>query len=430
MPPLAAFRALTTGDGRRDPYPYYEAIRAHGDLVTVKEGTLVAVGYRECAQALREPNLLVQDATAFDRVYPAWRSHASVGAFVNSMLYSNPPRHSRQRAAVSADFTPHQVAQLRPVIEATTAGLLDRLADLGADGSAVDLMDQFASRLPMAVVSAMLGFDADRVLWFRELASTIAVSTDGFADPAALAAADTAMDELADHFDDLIARRRGCPATDVVGTLVRLHDADPARLSRDELVGNLMLLLTAGFETTAFLIGDGALTAVGSPDHAARLRRDETFAEPYVEEVLRFQPPVHVTSRWASTDVVLSGQLVPAGARVVIALAAGNRDPRRYRDPDRFDPTRTNSRSLSFGGGAHFCLGVALARLEAQIALPMLLRRLPGLAQAGPATYRERWVIRGLRTLPLTTVGRPSAGPESTMEDAAGASAGKDGRAF
>lgn len=406
--PLAAFKALTSGDGRRDPYPYYEALRAHGGLVEVKEGTLVAVGYEECAQALREPALLVQDGEAFDRVYPAWRSHSSVRAFVDSLLYSNPPRHTRQRAAVSADFTPHQVARLRPLIEGTTAALLDRFAELGADGSAVDLMDEFASRLPMAVVSTMLGFDEDRVLWFRDLASTIAVSTDGFADPAALAAADAAMDELADYFGDLIARRRGCPATDVVSALVRLHDTDPDRLGRDELTGNMMLLLTAGFETTAFLLGDGVLAALAHPEHADRLRRDEPFAAAYVEEVLRCHPPVHVTSRWAAADVRLADRVVPAGSRVVIALAAGNRDPRRYRDPDRFDPLRANSRSLSFGGGPHFCLGVALARLEAQIALPMLLRRFPRLAQAGPEAYRERWVIRGLRTLPLTTAGAPA----------------------
>jgi cytochrome P450 len=426
--PLAAFKALTTEDGRRDPYPYYEAIRAHGNLVPVKEGSLVAVGYEECAQALREPKLQVQDGTAFDRVYPAWRSHSSVRGFTNSMLYSNPPRHARQRSTVSADFTPQQVALLRPVIESTTARLLDRIDDIGADGSTVDLMDWFASRLPIAVVSAMLGFAEDRVLWFRDLASTIAVSTDGFGDKAALAAADHAMDELAEHFGELITRKRGCPVTDVVGSLVALHDTAPGRLGHDELIGNMMLLLTAGFETTAFLTGDGALLAIENQDYAARLRESEPFAVDYVEEVLRFQPPVHVTSRWASSAVVLGDQLVPAGARVVIALAAGNRDPRRYPDPNRFDPTRGNSRSLSFGGGIHFCLGAALARLEARIALPMLFRRFPCLALAGPASYRERWVIRGLRTLPVTT--RATVGGQcSTMEDDAAARTGKDGLA-
>ena len=132
MEPLAAFRALATPAGRQAPYPLYEAIRAHGGLVQVKEGTLVAVGYRECTQALREPRLQVQDGTAFDRVYPGWRDHSSVRAFTDSMLYSNPPKHARQRGAVNTEFTPQQVARLRPVIEETITGLLDRMAALGA----------------------------------------------------------------------------------------------------------------------------------------------------------------------------------------------------------------------------------------------------------------------------------------------------------
>jgi cytochrome P450 len=404
MEPLAVFQALSTAEGRQHPYPLYERLRAHGNLVPVKEGTFVAVGYRECARALREPKLQVQDGTAFDRVYPDWREHSSVRAFTDSMLYSNPPAHGRQRGTVRTEFTPQQVARLRPVIEETVMRLLDRMADLGAGGATVDVMEEFATRLPIAVVSAMLGFDGDRVTWFRDLATEIAVATDGFTDQDALATADAAMDELAGYFAELIPRRRGCPATDIVSSLLRLHDADPARLSHDELTGNMMLLLTAGFETTAFLTGDGVLAAVENPEYAARLRAEgEAFATPYVEEVLRFQPPVHVTSRWATGDVNLFGQHVPAGARVVVVLAAGNRDPRRFPDPNRFDPDRKGSQPLSFGGGIHFCLGAALARLEAQIALPMVLRRFPGLALAGRATYRDRWVIRGLRTLPVTT---------------------------
>jgi cytochrome P450 len=403
MEPLAAFQALGTAEGRQDPYPYYEALRAHGNLVHLKEGSLVAVGYRECAQILREPALQVQDGTAFDRVYPEWRSHSSVCAFTNSMLYSNPPKHARQRGLVNTDFTPHQVTLLRPVIEDTANRLLDRMAGLGADGSTVDIMEEFASRLPIAVVSAMLGFDEDRMLWFRDLASAIAVSTDGFANPAALATADAAMDELADHFAGLITRKRGCPAGDIVSELVRTHDTDPAKLSHDELIGNMMLLLTAGFETTAFLTGDGALMAINHPHYATRLRTQQSFAAAYVEEILRFEPPVHVTSRWATDDVTVFDQHIPAGSRVVVVLAAGNRDPRRYPDPNRFDPNRAHSQPLSFGGGIHFCLGAALARLEAQITLPMLVRRFPRIALAGTAAYRDRWVIRGLRTLPVTT---------------------------
>ncbi|HEY3610399.1 MAG TPA: cytochrome P450 [Pseudonocardiaceae bacterium] len=409
MEPLAAFEALGTPQGRQDPYPWYEAIRAHGNLVPLKKGSLIAVGYRECAQALRESALQVQDGTAFDLVYPDWRAHSSVRAFTDSMLYSNPPHHARQRRTVSGDFTPQQVLRLRPVIEEMTTKLLDRMADMGADGSTVDIMDEFASRLPIAVISAMFGFDGDRQVWFRDVASAIAVSTDGFANPAALATADAAMDELAAHFVDLIGDRRRCPAPDLVSTLVQLNDTDPAKLSHDELIGNMMLLLTAGFETTAFLIGHGALMALNNPEYAARLRTEPAFVGGYVEEILRFEPPVHVTSRWATADVILFDQHIPAGHRVVLVLAAGNRDPRHYPDPARFDPDRPNSQPLSFGAGIHFCLGAALARLEASIALPMLARRFPHLALTDTATYRDRWVIRGLRTFPVATKGQAAA---------------------
>jgi len=408
MKARAAFGALATPEGRQNPYPYYDAIREHGNLVPIKDGTLVAVGYRECAQVLRDPRLQVQDGTAFDRVYPRWREHSSVCAFTNSMLYTNPPRHGRQRGTMNTEFTPQQIARLRPVIEQTITELFDRVDRLGQDGSTVDLMEEFATRLPIAVVSAMLGFDADRVTWFRDLATSIAVATDGFTDPRALATADAAMDELAEHFVELVERKRGCPAGDLVSGLVALHDNDPDRFSHDELLGNMMLLLTAGFETTAFFTGDGALMAIENQEYAQRLATDETFATTYVEEVARFEPPVHVTSRWAARDLTIAGQDIPVGARVVVILAAGNRDPSQFTDPNRFDPDRAEGQPLSFGGGVHFCLGAALARLEAQLALPQLVRRFPRLALAGTATYRDRWVIRGLRTLPVTTRARGS----------------------
>lgn len=409
MDALAAFQALATPEGRADPYPYYEALRGHGNLVPVKDGTFVAVGYRECAQVLRDPRLQVQDGTAFDRVYPRWREHSSVRAFTNSMLYTNPPRHGRQRGTMNTEFTPQQVARLTPVIVETISSLFDRVAELGRDGSPVDLMAEFATRLPIAVVSALLGFDGDRVTWFRDLATSIAVATDGFTNPPALAEADAAMDELAGYFVDLVARKRGCPAGDLVSGLVGLHDTSPEELSYDELLGNMMLLLTAGFETTAFLVGDGALLALSRPEYARRLADDESFVDGYVEEVARFEPPVHVTSRWAARDVTIAGVDIPAGARVVVVLAAGNRDPGQFGSPNVFDPERAEGQPLSFGGGVHFCLGAALARLEVRTALPLLVRRFPGIALGGVAGYRDRWVIRGLRTLPVVVGARRAA---------------------
>ncbi|MCT2586806.1 cytochrome P450 [Actinophytocola gossypii] len=400
--PLEAFEALATSAGRRDPYPGYEAIRAHGNLVRLKPGRLVAVGHAECARALREPKLLVQDGDSYDITFPSWRTHSSLRAFTSSMLYSNPPAHHRLRGLVNGAFTPPKVAQLRSVIEDMVDRLVDHVADAGAGGSPVDLIAEFAARLPIAVISTMLGFPERDQVWFRDIASTVAESTDGFTDPAALARADAAMDELSAYFADLLDQRRRAPADDLVTMLAQVHDAGDGRLSHDELMGNLMVLLTAGFETTSFLIGHGVLLALDDQRHAHRLRTEPDFAAGYVEEILRFEPPVHITSRWAATDVDLVGTPVPAGTKLVLVLAAGNRDPRRYVEPDTFDPDRRNSQPLSFGAGGHFCLGAPLARLEARIALPTLLRRFPRLAIGGPIQYRHRLVVRGLDALPIT----------------------------
>ncbi|MGR6975146.1 cytochrome P450 [Streptomyces cynarae] len=396
-----AWAALATARGRQDPYPLYEAVRTHGQATWFGPGKLVVVGYEECDRALRDTRLHVQDAARYDASAPGWRDHSSLRAFTSSMLYSNPPDHSRLRAVAGFAFTPPRIRRLRSVIEEMTERLLDRMAGLGSTGSAVDLIAEFASRLPVAVISAMLGFPEQDQVWFRDMASAIAVSTDGFRDVAALERADRAMDEMTAYFADLVGRRRREPRDDLVTHLVRTHDDDPHRLGHDELMGTLMVLLTAGFETTSFLIGHGALLALQRPALAERLRAEPDFVTGYVEEILRFEPPVHVTSRWAAADTELPGTAVPAGTRLTLILAAANRDARRFADPDQFDPDRRDNRPLSFGAGGHFCLGAPLARLEAQIALPRLFTRFPRLAVTEPPVYRDRWVVRGLDTFPV-----------------------------
>ncbi|MEV4920249.1 cytochrome P450 [Streptomyces tirandamycinicus] len=400
-----AFTALGTSRGRQDPYPLYEAIRSHGDTAWLKPGRLVVVGYEECDRALRDTRLHVQDAAGYDATSPGWRDHSSLRAFTSSMLYSNPPDHARLRAVAGFAFAPPKIRRLRSVIEGMADRLLDRMAALGAGGSPVDLIAEFASRLPVAVISALLGFPEEDQVWFRDMASTVAVSTDGFGDPAALERADRAMDEMTAYFTELVDRRRRDPHDDLVTLLTRVHDGDPRRLGHDELMGTLMVLLTAGFETTSFLIGHGAMLALERTAFAGRLRAEPDFAPRYVEEILRFEPPVHVTSRRAAADTELLGAPVPAGTRLTLILAAANRDPRRFADPGRFDPDRPDNRPLSFGAGGHFCLGAPLARLEAQIALPRLFARFPRLAATEPPVYRDRWVVRGLDTFAVAVAG-------------------------
>ncbi|WP_331739293.1 cytochrome P450 (plasmid) [Streptomyces sp. NBC_00637] len=396
-----AFGALGTAQGRQDPYPLYEAIRAHGDLAWRGPGRLVVTGYDACARALRDTRLHVQDRTAFDAAHPAWRSHSSLRAFTSSMLYSNGSDHARLRSLVGFAFTPPRVRELAAVVEDMADRLLDRMAVLGADGDPVDVVAEFASRLPVAVIGALLGFPEEDQVWFRDIASAIAVSTDGFSDPAGLHRADAAMDALAGYFAELLERRRRAPAEDLLTVLASVHRDEPERLSHEELTGNLMVLLTAGFETTSFLIGHGVMIALDHAPYARRLREEADFADPYVEEILRYEPPVHVTSRWAAHDTELLGTAVPRGTRLTLVLAAANRDPRRFTAPDRFTPGRGAPQPLSFGAGPHYCLGAPLARLEAAVALPRLLRRFPRLSAAERPVYRDRWVVRGLDTYPL-----------------------------
>jgi cytochrome P450 len=402
MRPREAIAELVSPGGRQNPYPVYEVLREHGDLVPVKPGLIVAVSYAACDRALREPALRVQDGASYDHVFPDWREHSSLTGYINSMLYTNPPDHARLRRLVSGGFSPRRVAALRPAIEQMTDRLLDDLADSGSDGSTVDFIGEFASRLPIAVISALLGVPEEDQAWFRTIAADVTIALEGITSTAGLDPADAAMDELTDYFLALVDRHRREPGDDVVSGLVSVHDTEGERLTQDELLGNMMLLLTAGFETTSFLLGHALRLAFEHPDHAERLRTEPGFSIGYVEEVLRFEAPVQATSRWAANDVRLLDTVVPADTKVVVVMGAGNRDPLRFADPARFDPDRPDIQPLSFGAGGHFCLGAPLSRMEAQIAMPKLLGRFPALAPAGPVKRRDTWVGNGLDWFPVT----------------------------
>ncbi len=425
LQPAELIAAMVSPPGRGNPYPLYEEMRTHGNLIQVKPGLVAALGYAECDRALREPHLRVQDSHSYDRIYPRWREHSSLRGYTDSMLYHNPPDHARMRRLVSGGFTPRRVTALEPAIEQMTDRLLDGMAEIGADGSAVDFISEFASRLPIAVISALLGVPESDHVWFRAVAADLTLALEGINNISGLGPADAAMDNLSTYLDDLIDHRRHRPGSDIISALVQAYYTDDDRLSHEELVGNMMLLLTAGFETTTFLLGHGLLLAIEHPGFAARLREEPGFAAGYVEELLRFEPPVQGTTRWAAADVDLSGMTVPAGSKVIVMLAAGNRDPRRFDHPQRFDPDRTDVQPLTFGAGAHFCLGSPLARMEARIALPRLLRRFPQMSLAGPPIRRETWVGRGLDSLPVALEGgimralrRPSVGAVTSTSEA------------
>ncbi|MFD7641140.1 cytochrome P450 [Kitasatospora sp. NPDC059795] len=388
-------------EGRRDPYPLYEQLRAFGRVVQTDEFMVAVTGHEEADEILRAPAFGVIDPALRAQFEPDYLDHPGKTLLGESILERNAPDHARMRSLISSVFTARRVAALAPAVTAAVDGLLDELADHG--DAPLDFLDAFAFRLPIGVICELLGVpDEDRHL-FRPLAADLTVTLEALVEDDELAASDLAAVELSRYFSELAARRRADPKDDLVSALVATADADPQRLSDTELIANLSLLLVAGFETTGNLLGNALALLFEHPDVADRLRDGTLDPSALVDEVLRFDSPVQLTSRVALTDgLAVAGRPVPRNTGVLLLIGAANRDPRRFTDPGRFDPDRRDGQPLSFGGGPHYCLGAQLARLEATAALPALLRRFPALAPAGPADRRERLVLRGYRTLPVT----------------------------
>lgn len=394
---------LMTETGRADPYPLYGKLHEIGPASAIGENYFVVNSYREANAVLR--NHAFGKWEQEPEPGSGWDGHASLATLSRSMLELNPPDHTRVRRLMSAVFSPRRTAGLAPAIENSVQALLDAIARSGADGEPVDFMDEFAFRMPVAVICELLGVpEADRYR-FRGMAWNLGIALELVDDPSLLGPADEATLEMREYFGDLIARRRAEPRDDLISALVQEADAADGGLSEDELLSNLVLLLFAGFETTTNLFGNGLALLFDRPALAAGLRAGSLPVADFIEEVLRFDSPVQLTSRVVrAVGLDVAGIPVPLGAEVLVLLGAANHDPARFHDPGVFDPLRPDNQPLSFGAGGHYCLGAALARLEAVTAFPMLLRRFPGLAAAeGAERIRsDRLVLRGFRTLPVT----------------------------
>ncbi|TDC39382.1 cytochrome P450 [Micromonospora sp. 15K316] len=394
-----ALASLFLPEGRVDPYPAYDVIRAHSPVVQAPDGRWFVTTHALTNRLLREPSLRIADAADYDGFWPDWRQNRGVASIVLSMLQTNPPDHGRVRRAAAATFTARRVAEMRDVIAGQAENLIKAMP------SGTDFMSAFAFPLPIGVICALLGVpEADRS-WFRQRTADLTVVLEPISTEEEMRLADVAGRELEAYFVDLIEERRRAPQEDLTTALVAAHDdTDGVGLTGEELLANLVLLLVAGFETTTNLLGTGIKLLLEHPEQADRLRGDPHLAPAFVEEILRYDSPVQLTGRLTTVPLELGdGLRLPAGADVTMLLGAANRDPARYPDPHRFDPDRPNIQPVSFGGGAHYCLGAPLARLEAQVAFPLLLAMLPRLSLAGPAERRDRLVLRGYATLPVST---------------------------
>ena len=382
-----------------DPYPFYRRLREQDPVHQSPLGFWVLTRYDDCVRALRDARFGREGfAELLSAVYG---DGTETGALPRSMLFRDPPDHTRLRALVSKAFTPRVIEQMREHIQEIVNGLLDRVQAAGE----MDVIADLAYPLPVTVICEMLGVPLSDHESIRGWSADIARSLDAIGLPSDAGIVErgrTGRRALGDYFRRLVPKRRADPKNDLLTGLIAAEEAGD-KLSEGEVIAMCVLLFIAGHETTVNLIGNGLLALLRHPDQLARLQRDPGMVPGAVEELLRYDSPVQRTARMTTADVELGGRQVPKGAMVVAALGAANRDPAQFADPDRLDVTRRDVRHISFGYGIHFCLGAPLARVEGQIALGTLLRRVPRLALAETMPeWRESSVLRGLKRLRVT----------------------------
>jgi cytochrome P450 len=314
-----------------------------------------------------------------------------------NLLAKDGADHKRLRRLVSKAFTPRMVEQLRPRIEELADDLLDGVVDRGS----MELVDEFAFPLPITVIAELLGIPVEDQRRFREWSNTFVTPP---VTPELREHAARHTDEFVEYLDELFASRRAEPAEDLVSALVRAED-EGDHLSQNELYAMVVLLIVAGHETTVSLITNAVHALLTNPEQLDALRADAALLPGAVEELLRFDSPVERTiTRWATADVELGGETIGRGDLVIAVVGSANRDPARFPHPDELDLRRADNRHVGFGRGPHFCLGAPLARLETEVALAALLRRLPGLRLAiadEDLYWRPIPVFRSLAELPV-----------------------------
>jgi pimeloyl-[acyl-carrier protein] synthase len=376
-----------------NPYPFYHRLRAADPVHRTPMGLWVLTRYDDVVAVLKDPRF---GREGFEQIL------ANVyGEGARSMLFRDPPDHTRLRGLVSQAFTPRMIERMRSHIQ----DIVDRLLDRVQNANAMDVIADLAYPLPLTVICEMLGVPTDAHSGICQWSADLARSVDAIGMPTdeeVVKRGRVAQQAMLDYFSDLIPERRQTPRDDLLGLLIAAEEQGD-RLSEGELLITCILLFVAGHETTVNLIGNGLLALLNHPDELAKLRADLTLLPGAVEELLRYDSPVQRTARITNTDVELDGRKIAKGSLVVTAIGAANRDPAHFPDPDRLDITRRDNRHIAFGFGIHFCLGAPLARLEGQIAIDTLLRRMPGLRLVTSAPeWRESSTLRGLKRLPVT----------------------------
>jgi len=397
--PLSLYHLLDP-DVLADPYPLYRRLRTESPVhwdpylhawVVTRYADVVTVLHRFSAARTPTPEQL--DAIGLSSLAPV------AALMVRQMLFLDAPAHTRIRSLAAQAFTPRRVAELRRHIQEIADTLLDAVVARGR----MDVIQDLAAPLPAIVTAEMLGVPTADHLQLKAWSADFAEMLGNFQhNPDRAARVLRSTEDMLDYFRAAVREQRTRPRPGLVSAMLQA-DIDGDRFTEDEVIANCIITMIGGQETTTNLIGNGVLALIRHPDELERLRREPALIGSAIEELLRYESPSQHTARLAPEDTVLGGQQIRRRQAVIAVMAAGNRDPERFPDPDRLDLARPDNRHLAFGWAAHFCFGAPLARLEGQIAVSTLLRRLGALRlETSALTWRTNLGLRGLTGLPIT----------------------------
>ncbi len=385
-----------------NPYPIYHKLRSDEPIHQSFKGMWVLTRYADAKAVLRDPRFCV------DKM-PNNVKHKSedlnqrdfntlAQAISKWLIFLDPPEHTRLRGLISKAFSSTSVKFLRPQIQQITDELISKVRHRGS----MDIMSDFACPLPCNVIAAILGVPIED--WFKlyHWSDELSHILDPLRSLEDYEQMNKVAREFTDYFKSLIVQRQKIPQQDLLSALITVKE-QAHKLSEEEIISICMLLFFAGEETTVNLIGNGMLALLRHPQQMQHIKTQPMLIQSAVEEILRYDSPIQITTRVATEDVDLDGVTIRVGEKALLCLGAANRDPAQFPDPDRFDITRANNSNLAFSDGIHYCLGAALARMEAEIAINTLVQQLPNLKLFQERLeWRNKVSVRSLKTLPIT----------------------------
>lgn len=379
-----------------DPFPTYRALREYAPVKRMPDGSLFLTRWADLDRVYRDTRVFSSDKK--QEFAPKYGDTPLYAHHTTSLVFNDPPLHTRVRRLIMGALSPRAIAGMEPALLTLVDGLLDAMEEQGE----ADLIEDFAAAIPVEVIGNLLGVPREERRPLRGWSLAILGALEPVVTPEIAARGNAAVTEFLDYLRTLITRRRAAPGDPQIDVLTRLiqGEADGERLTEAELLHNCIFLLNAGHETTTNLIGNGLQALLDWPAEKRRLLDDPDLIRTAVEEFLRFESSNQLGNRLAVADTEIGGEPVAAGTQITLCIGAANRDPAQFPDPERLDVGRTPNRHLAFGGGAHQCAGLSLARLEGRVAISRFLARFPSYGPAAPPVRGGRARFRGFLSIP------------------------------